>query len=185
MYPDVGTYTGQLRALEAYVRSNPDSAQARFVLAYQYLAQGHDPEAVTQLKEVVRLQPSDTISAQIIAAFQPTGGNAPPPAEAAPAAAPAAPGKLAGTWTTTQSPGAKVALSIQDDGTFTWTATNPGKPAMNIVGKSTFADDILTLTAQGGQNGALVGRVAWQDAGNFTFRVVGGPPNDPGLKFAR
>ena len=181
MYPDVDTYTVQLRALEAYVRSNPDSAQARFVLAYQYLAQGHDPEAVTQLKEVVRLQPSDTISAQIIAAFQPTGGNAPPPAQAAPAA----PEKLAGTWTATPSPDAKVALSIQDAGTFTWTATNPGKPAMNIAGKSTLADDVLTLTAQGGQNGALVGRIAWQDTGNFTFRVVGGPPNDPGLKFAR
>ena len=73
MYPDVETYTSQLRALEGYVRSNPDSAQARFVLAYQYLAQGHDPEAVTQLKEVVRLQPSDKLSAQIIAAFQPNG----------------------------------------------------------------------------------------------------------------
>ena len=48
LYADVNTYTGQLRALEAYVRSNPDSAQAHFVLAYQYLAQGHDPEAVAQ-----------------------------------------------------------------------------------------------------------------------------------------
>ena len=56
---------------------------------------------------------------------------------------------------------------------------------MNIAGKSTFADGILTLTAQGGQNGALVGQVAWKDADNFTFRLVGGPPNDPGLKFAR
>ncbi len=56
---------------------------------------------------------------------------------------------------------------------------------MNIAGKSAFANGILTLTAQGGQNGALVGRVAWQDADNFSFRLVGGPPNDPGLKFAR
>ena len=67
MYPDVDTYTAQLRALEAYVRSNPDSAQAHFVLAYQYLSQGHDPEAIAQLKEVVKLQPGDTLSAQIIA----------------------------------------------------------------------------------------------------------------------
>ena len=185
MYADVDTYTSQLRALEAYVRSNPDSAQAHFVLAYQYLAQGHDPNAIAQLKEVVRLQPGDKISAQIIAAFQPSGGNPPPPAEAAPAAAPAVEGKLAGTWTAMPAAGAKIALAIQDDGAFTWTATSPGKPAMNIAGKSTFADDILTLTAQGGQNGALVGRVAWQDAGNFTFRLVAGPPNDPGLKFAR
>ena len=83
MYPDVDTYTGQLRALEAYVRSNPDSAQPRFVLAYQYLAQGHDPEAIAQLKEVVKLQPGDTVSAQIIAAFQPSGASSSPAAGAA------------------------------------------------------------------------------------------------------
>ncbi len=86
MYPDLDTYTRQLRALEAYVKANPDSAQARFVLGYQYLTQGHDPEAIAQLKAVVKLQPGDTLSAQLIAQFQPAGGTAPPPAEAVPAA---------------------------------------------------------------------------------------------------
>ncbi len=185
MYPDVETYTGQLRALEAYVKANPDSAQARFVLAYQYMAEGHDPEAIAQLKEVVKLQPGDTLSAQLIAQFQPTGGNPAPPAEAAPVAAPAVEGKLAGTWAATPSKDAKITLAMQDGGAFTWTATNPGKPPMNIAGKLTFAGGILTLAAQGGQNGALVGQVAWQDADNFSFRLVGGPPHDPGLKFAR
>ena len=71
MYPDVDTYTGQLRALEAYVRANPDSAHARFVLAYQYLCQGHVENAVAQLKETVKLQPGDTLSAQLIAYYQP------------------------------------------------------------------------------------------------------------------
>ena len=169
MYSDVDTYIGQLRALETYVTANPESAQGHFVLGYQYLAQGHDPNAIAQLKEVVRIQPGDTVSTQIIAAFQPSGGNPPPPAEAAPAAAPAVEGRLAGTWAATPAQGAKVALSIQDDGTFTWTATGPGKPPTNIAGKSTFADGILTLTAQGGQNGALVGRVAWKDADDFTL----------------
>ena len=56
---------------------------------------------------------------------------------------------------------------------------------MTIAGKSTFADGVLTLAAQEGQDGALVGQVAWQDANHFTFRLVGGPSNDPGLKFAR
>ncbi len=65
MYADVATYTRQVRALEAYVKANPDSAQARFVLAYQYLSQGHDPEAISQLKEVARLQPGDTLSARL------------------------------------------------------------------------------------------------------------------------
>ena len=55
---------------------------------------------------------------------------------------------------------------------------------MNIAGKWTFARGVLTLAAQGGQHGALVGRVTWKDADNFTFRLVGGPSNDPGLKFA-
>src|SRR5204863_497650 len=32
MYPDVATYTGQLRNLEAFNNANPRSAQARFVL---------------------------------------------------------------------------------------------------------------------------------------------------------
>jgi tetratricopeptide (TPR) repeat protein len=185
MYPDVDTYTSQLRALEAYVKANPDSAQAHFGLAYQYLTAGHDPNAITQLKEVVRLQPGDTLSAQIIAQFQPSGGNQPAPAVAASAAAQAVDGKLAGTWAATPAQGAKIALAIQDNGTFTWTATGPGKPPMNIAGKSTFAGGTLTLLADGGQNGALVGQVTWKDADDFTFRLAGGPPNDPGLKFAR
>ena len=184
MYPDVDTYTGQLRALEAYVRSNPDSAQPRFVLAYQYLAQGHDPEAIAQLKEVVKLQPGDTVSAQIIAAFQPSGASSSPAAGSPPATAPA-PGKVAGTWAATPAPSAKIVLAIQDDGKFTWTASSPGKPAMDIAGRSTLAEGVLTLAAQSGQTGALVGKLAWQDADHFSFRLVGAPSTDPGLKFAR
>ena len=56
---------------------------------------------------------------------------------------------------------------------------------MTIAGTSTFADGILTLTDQGGQNGALAGKVVWQDANHFNFRLAGPPPTDPGLNFAR
>ncbi len=65
MYPETDVYTEQLRALEAFVRSNPQSAPAHFVLAYHYLAQGHDDAAVAQLKHVVQLQPADKLSAQL------------------------------------------------------------------------------------------------------------------------
>ena len=91
MYPDVETYTRQLRALEAYVRANPESAAAHFVLAYQYLAEGHVENAVAQLKEVVKLQPGDTLSAQLIAYYQPSGATSPPSVEPAPDAAPEPP----------------------------------------------------------------------------------------------
>src|SRR5262249_41982627 len=36
LYPNVNIYTSQLRALEAYVKENPQSAPARFVQAYHY-----------------------------------------------------------------------------------------------------------------------------------------------------
>ena len=141
--------------------------------------------AVAQLKEVVKLQPGDTLSAQLIAQLPALRRHPPPPAEPAAAAAPAVEGKLAGNWTATPAKDAKIALAIKDDGRFTWAATGPGKPPTTIAGTSTFADGVLTLAAQGAQDGALVGKVAWQDADHFTFRLVGAPPNDPGLKFAR
>ena len=185
MYPDVATYTGQLRALEAGIRANPESAHARFVLAYQYLAQGHVENAVAQLKAVVKLQPADTLSAQLITYYQPAGAAPPPATEPATNGAPAFEGKLAGSWTAAPVKDGKIALVIKDDGKFNWDASSPGRPPTAIAGTSTLADGVLTLAAQGSKDGALAGRVAWQDADHFTFRVVGAPPSDTGLKFGR
>jgi predicted Zn-dependent protease len=181
MYADVATYTSQLRALEANVRANPDSAHGHFLLAYQYLAQGHIENGVAQLKDTVRLQPGDTLSAQLIAQLQPSNGTQPSPNQ--PTAV--AQGKLAGNWTAAPGKDAKITLAIQDDGRFSWAATSPGRPATTITGGSSLADSVLTLTAQGSQDGALTGQVAWQDPDHFTFQLLGAPPNDPGLTFAR
>ena len=82
LYPDEDTYTRQLRALEEYVRKDPKSADARFVLAYQYLVLGSKDAAVAQLREVVRLQPQDQLSAALVKALttSDTGAaSAPPP----------------------------------------------------------------------------------------------------------
>ena len=185
MYPDVETYTRQLRALEAAVRANPDSAPARFVLAYQYLAQGHNENAVEQLRAASKLQPGDTLSPQLIAKLEPAGAAQAPAADVATIASPAAEEKLAGTWTAIPGKDAKVALAITDDGKFNWDASGPGRQPSTIAGASTFADGVLTLAAKGSQDGALAGKVAWQDADHFTFRLVGAPPSDPGLLFAR
>ena len=69
LYPDEDTYTRQLRALEGQVKKAPDAADARFVLAYQYLVLGAKDEAVKQLKEVVRVQPQDRLSAALLQAL--------------------------------------------------------------------------------------------------------------------
>ena len=70
LYPDVDTYTNQLRALEAYARSNPTSASAQFLLAYQYLAQGNTEAAGTMFDRVVQLQPNDQLSASFVKLYK-------------------------------------------------------------------------------------------------------------------
>jgi tetratricopeptide (TPR) repeat protein len=69
LYPDEETYTRQLRTLEEHVRKNPASGYAHFVLAYQYLVLGAMDAAVKQLREVVRVQPQDKLSAALLDAL--------------------------------------------------------------------------------------------------------------------
>ena len=87
LYPDVDTYTNQLRALEAYVRSNPSSASGQFLLAYHYLAQGNNDAAGTRFQKVVELSPTDQLSAGFAKLYKKATEVA---AAAAPAAQPAA-----------------------------------------------------------------------------------------------
>jgi tetratricopeptide (TPR) repeat protein len=82
LYPDEDTYTRQLRALEDFIRKDPNSAEARFVLAYHYLVLGAKDEAVQQLKAVVRLQPQDKLSAALVNALTTPETATPPPAAA-------------------------------------------------------------------------------------------------------
>jgi Tfp pilus assembly protein PilF len=188
-YPDASVYTQQLRALEAYTKANPQSAPAHFVLGYHYLTQGYNDAAAKQYQEAARLQPSDNLSAQLAAQLQPSAAQATTasatPATATTSTEPVKQGTLPGRWTATPAKDAQVALTIQEDGSFTWGVTTPNKPATTISGKSTLADGTLTLADQKSQNGALTGKVTWQDENHFTFQVAGGGPNDPGLSFAR
>jgi predicted TPR repeat methyltransferase len=76
LYPNVDTYTKQLRALEAYAKDNPKAAYANFLLAYHYLVLGSKDAAVQQLKRVVELEPKDKLSAALVKAL--TSGEAAP-----------------------------------------------------------------------------------------------------------
>jgi hypothetical protein len=105
LYPDVETYTYQLRALEASVQTNANSPAIQFLLGYHYMVQGHQQAAATQFDKVAKLQPSDQLSASFVKALKkvserPTGQPAQvnvaaagqPASAAAPAALPAATG---------------------------------------------------------------------------------------------
>ena len=69
LYPDIGVYTRQLRALEAYCDTTPRAAAARFVLAALYMTQGSNAAAIAKLREVVDLQPRDRLAAQLLDAL--------------------------------------------------------------------------------------------------------------------
>ena len=192
LYPDINTYTEQQRTLEAYIGSHLGSASARFVLAYHYLTQGHTEDAVAELKEVSKLQPSDRLSAQLVTQLSSTsasppaegGTPAPPPAqaEAAPTPPPAKEGNLVGTWKASPAPGTAIELTAGADGNFKWNVNENGK-SRPIEGKYTYGSGILAMSQS--ENNALVGKVAWQDENHFTFQALGGGPNDPGLAFSK
>jgi tetratricopeptide (TPR) repeat protein len=70
LYPNTDTYTKQLRALEAYLKENPDSADARFLLAYHYITMGYPDAAAKQLERVTKLLPDDKLSKALLDAIR-------------------------------------------------------------------------------------------------------------------
>ncbi|MBL8850090.1 MAG: tetratricopeptide repeat protein [Planctomycetaceae bacterium] len=71
LYPNVETYTTQLRALEAYAVAHPESADARFLLGYQYMTEGYNDAAARQFQKAATLQPEDTLASQIVKSLTP------------------------------------------------------------------------------------------------------------------
>jgi hypothetical protein len=189
LYPNADVYTQQIRALEAYCNTNPQSASARFVLAYHYLTQGFTPQAVTVLRQVVALKPGDTLSTKLLQQLDPSQDKpATTTATTAPAAAtpadttPPQGASITGTWTARPSADTAITLTIPANDTFTWQVTHKGK-TQQFSGASTFGSGILTLAGDKGP--PLVGRVSWTDANHMTFRIVGDGPDDPGLSFSK
>ena len=66
VYGDADTYTKHLRVLEKYVREKPGSPEARFLLAFQYMMEGHKAEAKREFLEALKLAPRDRLTAQLL-----------------------------------------------------------------------------------------------------------------------
>jgi tetratricopeptide (TPR) repeat protein len=183
-YPDVSVYTGQLRALEQYVQSNPDVVEARFVLAYHYMSCGHTDAAASQFQKVAKLNPQDHLSAQLAAAMTAKPADKPQTATVAPAkpAAPVTAAALAGQWKTTRADGAAITLSLTPDAKYTWAYAQKDKPR-TFSGTYSVADNLLILKE--GDNPVMVGQVTLLDGNRFNFKLPGDNPSDPGLTFAK
>ena len=188
LYPNVDVYTGQLRALEQYAKSHPAASEAKFLLAENYLTCGYTDAAATQFKEVVRLNPKDQLSAQLLNSISAPATAAPGTAEQAAPSPPAAPVKpadassLVGNWTATRADSATIKLVLAGDGKFTWALDHNGKP-QQFSGTYTVADNLLVLKQ--GANPMMVGQVAALANDRFNFKLAGDNPSDPGLTFVR
>lgn len=204
-YPNVNVYTQQLRALEAYSQQHPTAADARFLLAYQYLREGYHEEAIAELRAVVQLQPRDELSAQMLRGLttpangtsgsQLAGGPAPAPEDfqgpqgvqavqtgmATTPATPVVPGKLIGKWSASRD-SSKFDLQLTEDHKFTWKFSTPDRQ-QTLTGTYTVADNYLIL--KGSDQNTLIGQVTPEGSNRFNFRMAGNNPADPGIDFSR
>ena len=195
LYPDIETYTAQLRGLEAYCNAYPRAASARFVLASLYLTQGNLANAATRLREVIAIQPQDRLSAQLLASL---AGNAPagtvatqaepPRPQGIPAAAELAlptspvPPRMLGLWTASPAKDVTISLAFDKDNMFTWKVTEGGQ-VREFRGRAALDNQTLALSAA--DTPPMVAQLSWRDDANFLFKAAGAPPEDPGLDFRR
>jgi hypothetical protein len=207
LYSSIDVYTAQLRDLESYIKQKPDSASAQFMLAYLYMVQDAKEAAAKRFETVAKLQPADTLSAQLAKALAPSDehkqvqqtlvADTPPaqplPPDPAPGVTPAAdaqqpeppapPATMVGTWVATPDAKVKITLVLNQDGGFSWAVTQDSR-TQTIQGKAGFKDEVLVLSQQDGP--PLAGKITLDaDTRNFSFKPPGSPDKADGLKFTR
>lgn len=191
MYASSETYTNQLRELEQYVKANPSSAEAHFVLAYHYLTCGHNDAAVKQYQDVAKLQPGDQLTAQLLkmldadAPATATADQTLPPS-ATPETDPVAPAaidaaKIVGNWTAKKPNGPTFTLNLTNDAKFTW-GYEQGAKKETFGGKYSVDGAILVLERT---DGAQMPGLITLASNGFNFKLYGGPPDDTGLDFTK
>jgi hypothetical protein len=181
LYPNVEVYTAQLRALETYTSDHPDSSDARFVLAYHYLTAGHSEAAAEQYRKVMELNPSDTLSAQLLKSLTGTEPE-PKPSEPASPPKPVDASSIVGDWKASRSDGSSFALSLSKDQKYSWKYSQKGK-SQEFSGAYTLADNVLILKQN--DQPTMVGEVELASANELRFKLAGGSPGDPGLAFKK
>jgi uncharacterized protein (TIGR03066 family) len=183
LYPNVDTYTKQLRALEAVVKQNPNASDARFVLAYHYLTTGSKGAAGNLYVALHKLQPEDKLIEQL--ALMTAGPEAigalstPAPTTPAPAIDAAT---LAGKWSAAGPKGSKFLLELGQGGSFVWTYSEGDK---NQTAKGVYALDGNVLALEPETGGVMLAEVTPPQGGSFAFSMLGAPPGDAGLKFSK
>lgn len=187
LYPGVDVYTQQLRALEAFAKSNPKSADAHFLLGYHYLTGTHTEAASKQFKLALQELPDDKLLKQLVAMTTPAGESTDSPnveKPSPPAVAPEkvlTPEKLVGQWKAS-SQGAQFQLDLAKDGTFVWTYSR-GKDKQSV--KGVFAVDQNHLALEPDAGGTMLAEIDLSSPSQFLFKMIGGDSGDAGLQFKK
>ena len=183
LYPDVDTYTKQLRALESYVGDNPDDNAGLLLLSYQYITAGHDDAAATELKRLVQLTPTDPVAIQLLLSVDPEAKLPDPPKEVVPPqpTAEIAKNQLDGSWSATRG-NRKFDMDLNEDGTFAWTYTEDGE-SQKVTGVWG-VDEEGILAMEMNDEGVMLAQVLFQD-GKLDFYMLGDTQGAPPLEFAK
>jgi tetratricopeptide (TPR) repeat protein len=189
LYPDVDTYTRQIRALETAITGNRADAPKRFVLAYHYMVQDHVEQARQQFEEVTRLQPKDELAGLFVKAL---ASRSQASTAAAPGEAPASktaevreasppPAALVGTWKAKPMPDLSIELTLRGNGQFTWDVSAKGR-SDSVAGDASYREGVLTLTQPDAPD--LVGKIVNLGEKQFGFELVGAG-QAPTVQFSR
>jgi tetratricopeptide (TPR) repeat protein len=179
LYGNTDDYMAQLHKLEQYCRDHQTDPASAFVLAYHDLVLDHKESAIHALQAVVKNQPQDSTAKRMLDALSP---------QQSPTPGPAAPGEdapqtdLVGNWRANAGD-STINLAITDDSQFTWTALQPGKPAVELKGQLESSSDELSLESK--DQGAMSGSVKSDGPDKWQFALTGAPPSAPGLNFER
>jgi tetratricopeptide (TPR) repeat protein len=180
LYPDVDTYTNQLRALEAARKANPSAADIHFLLGYHYLTCGYADDARVEFSQAYKLRPADSVASSLSATLTPRNAGTEELVAAPPKPVPQ--DDITGDWSAAGKGSAKYSLKLQKDGTFTWIFTKRSRPE-TVKGVYTVEGNILAMEPDTG--GVLLAELASKEPSALHFKMIGAAPNDPGIEFRR
>ncbi len=121
-------YTEQLRALESFCKKDPSDQAARFVLAYHYVTAGHDDAAIEQLQGLVKANPKDQVSIEMLQRLDPDA-EIPNPAKKVEPPKPSDPveaKQLQGDWKAVRD-NSSFEMNLEENQEFSWKFTTDGK----------------------------------------------------------
>lgn len=183
LYPDVATYTDQLRKLEGYVGDNPSNTAGLLVLSYHYITAGHDDAAASQLKRLVKLLPDDPLATQLLLDVDPDAELPEQPKEVLPPKPKSeiSEDQVRGSWIAKRGQ-RNFSMDLQDDGTFAWTYTE-GDQSQKVTGIWQI-DDEGVLAMEMNDEGVMLAQVL-PDNGELDFYMLGDTQGSPPLRFIK